>query len=115
MIYKLNIFTFIVILAVWITVAVHAFTRNPAEKLAVIPGISDSVKKLASKGYSGMNTEEKTELIQEIRKDGRKIHEVMDSKNIPDDVKNQVRENMQQVFKDEMMKRIDTYFSLPVS
>ena len=115
MIYKLNIFTFIMIVAVWTAVAVHAFNRDPSEKLAVIPGIPESVKKLASKDYSGMNAEEKAELTQEIRKDGRKIREVMESKSVPEDVKKQIRENLQSTFRKQMMKRVDEYFSLPES
>ncbi len=115
MIKKLNILAFIMIVAVWTAVAYHSFNYNPSEKLAIIPGISENLKRLAAKDPGKMTDKEKEEFASEIRKDRRATHEIMESKVIPEEVKKNIQNNLHLAFKVQMMKRIDEYFSLSES
>ncbi len=115
MIKTLNIITFIIIVGVWTAVAIHTLNQNPTEKLAIIPNINQNIMKMASKDFSKLSDEEKKAVTEDARKNRRKIREVMESKVIPDTVKEQIRKNLGESFRNEMMKQIDEYFSLPES
>ena len=115
MIRKLNIIAFIMIVSVWTAVAVHSYTYDPAERLAVIPGISDATREMVSGDFSKMSAEERKKIVMDMGKNGKEMHDVMESKAIPEDLKKNIRENLHLIFKDQMMKRVDEYLSLPLS